>query len=388
VVARVRGTAGIDGGRFVIVTSGFADGPAQPLRDHLLRRGARDLLMVSHPLVAEHSEPHTIVRYIDGAESERRRFSLPNRPPFTFAFDPFVPLGYPRADAWFGFNCLATAVGLSHRAVGRVGQVVHWSVDFVPERFSSTALTRIYESVDAYCCRNADARVDLSEAALHARSEAYGLGASASPAVVVPMGAWLEQTPKATTMNFTSRRVVFMGHLVPRMGVDTLFDALELLVARNVDFSATIIGGGPLEAHARDRARSGGLEGRVACHGFVADRREMEALVSEAAVGVAPYDESPDSFSRFADPGKLKVYLGAGLPIVLTDVPPNARELAEEGGAEIVRGHPVPLADALQRLFADEPTWQDRHEAALRYASRFDWTALFDKALPELGIGA
>ena len=52
---------------------------------------------------------------------------------------------------------------------------------------------------------------------------------------------------------------------------------------------------------------------------------------------------------RQADPGKLKVYLAAGLPILLTDVPPNAQELAAIGGAEIVPADAGAFADAIER---------------------------------------
>ena len=66
------------------------------------------------------------------------------------------------------------------------------------------------------------------------------------------------------------------------------------------------------------------------------DHRRVEELLAEASIAAAPSDPSETTFTRFADPGKLKSYLAAGLPIVLTDVPPNARELADEAGAELV----------------------------------------------------
>jgi glycosyltransferase involved in cell wall biosynthesis len=382
-----RPTVPVERGTFAVVTSGFADGPAQPLRDHLLQRGAREVVMVSHPLVAEHPEPHTIVRYRGGEEIERTTVSLPNHPPYTYAFDPFVPLSLPRVDGWFGFNCLATGVGIARRAAGRVGRVVHWSVDFVPDRFGPGVLTRLYERTDEWCCRRADGRVDLSEAALDGRNRAYGLEAwSSAPAVVVPMGAWVGATPKATRASLDARRVVFMGHLVPRMGVDTLLDALELLVAGGVVVAADVIGGGPLEREVRDRVARSSLRDHVVVHGFVEDHRDVARLLAAAAIAVAPYDEASDSFSRFADPGKLKAYLGAGLPILLTDVPPNAKEVATEGGAELLAGRADAFARAIARLLDDPDEWARRHGAATGFALRYDWSRLFDAALPRLGI--
>jgi glycosyltransferase involved in cell wall biosynthesis len=111
----------------------------------------------------------------------------------------------------------------------------------------------------------------------------------------------------------------------------------------------------------------------------------VERLLAEASLGVAPYRPSDSSFTRFADPGKLKAYLAAGLPIVLTDVPPNAEELALEAGAEIVPYDAEALADGLLRGVAPDG-WARRRGAALDYARGFDWAVLLPDLLERLGL--
>jgi glycosyltransferase involved in cell wall biosynthesis len=82
----------------------------------------------------------------------------------------------------------------------------------------------------------------------------------------------------------------------------------------------------------------------------------------------------------------LKAYLAAGLPIVLTDVPPNARELASEAGAEIVADDPAALADAISRALTSPERWRARRASALAYARRFDWDVLLGDLLAELDL--
>jgi hypothetical protein len=122
-----------------IVSNGFADGPAQALRDYLV---ARDVcvLTIFHPLTPEQGTRHRITVYDDGAQVKERSVRLPLKPPASFALDPFVPLLPPHVDAWFGFNPLACARGLVARGQRRARQVVLWSVDFVPDRFGSGTL--------------------------------------------------------------------------------------------------------------------------------------------------------------------------------------------------------------------------------------------------------
>jgi glycosyltransferase involved in cell wall biosynthesis len=310
-----------------------------------------------------------------------RSVRLPLRPPASFALDSFVPLLPSRVDAWFGFNPLACARGLVARRQRRARRVMLWSVDFVPDRFGrGTLLTRAYDRLDRMCCRRADVRIELSEAARDARNRRHNLPPESAQAHVVPMGAWIERVPTTPADAFRRRSVVFLGHLVARQGVGTFLDALSRLG----DVAADVIGTGPLEAELREHAKRACLQ--VTFHGYVADHRKVEELLSRSSVAVAPYASTDETFTRYADPGKLKAYLAAGLPVVLTDVPPNARELASEAGAEVVGDDPTALADAITRALASPEQWQARREFALNYARRFDWAVLLGNLLDELDL--
>ena len=180
------------------------------------------------------------------------------------------------------------------------------------------------------------------------------------------------------------RRVVYLGHLVERQGVDVLLRAVALLNERGSPVSASVIGGGPLESDLRDTARRLGIGELVVFHGFVESHLEVERLLASASIAVAPYRPSEGSFSRYADPGKAKAYLAAGLPILLTDVPPNANVLAQRGGAEIVPFDHVALASAIARVLDDRDSWNERHVRALEYAKSFDWEALLSGVMSRI----
>jgi glycosyltransferase involved in cell wall biosynthesis len=367
-----------------IAANGFADGPAQALRDHLVARG-HTVVTIFHPLTGEQGTTHVVTTYAGGERcaSSTRRVPLP--PPASYAADVFIPLRVRKVEAWFGFNPLACARGLAQRRLGRAEKVVLWSVDFVPDRFGAgTLMTRLYDRVDRYSCMHADARVELSPAALEARNRRHGL-APDGRTHVVPMGSWLGRVPVTSPDGFEHRRVVFLGHLVPRQGIDKLLEALALLVERGERVVADVIGSGPEEGSLREQARRLGLDGVVRFHGFVADHREVERLLAAGSVGVAPYRPG-QTFTQYADPGKLKAYLAAGLPVVLTNVPPNAEEIAREGGAVLVPYDAGGLADALARVLSGPEAWRERRRAARRYAQRFDWAVLLPELLATTGL--
>jgi glycosyltransferase involved in cell wall biosynthesis len=376
----------IDESTFVIATNGYADGPAQALRDYLLACHARQVTMVSHPLVAEGPNEHLVTTHAGGSTS-RKTYRLPNRPPYTYLFDPFVPVRLPASTAWFGFNNLAALRGLLRRMLGKSEAVYYWAVDFVPQRFGRGPVTGAYNLIDRLACTRADARIELTEAALRGRTKALGLNADAmAPAIVMPMGAWVARTPKASPDSWSEPRLVFLGHLVERQGVATLLQSFALLRDKRPDIRLDVIGGGPLESRLRALAGTLRVDADVEFHGFVNDHNEVESILARGTIAVAPYVKNTESFTRYADPGKLKAYLAAGLPIVLTDVPPNARELAASGAAVLADDEPEALAAAVGRWLGDETLWRAAHSAALAYAQQFDWNALLGEGLARLGF--
>src|SRR5207249_249758 len=119
------------------------------------------------------------------------------------------------------FSNLSALHGIARRRAGRVARVAYWAVDFVPDRFGAgSPLTRVYDAVDRLAATRADLRVELTAAARDARADRLRLGADAAPTSVAPVGVWLDRIERAPENAWSTRRVVFIGHLVPRQGVE------------------------------------------------------------------------------------------------------------------------------------------------------------------------
>lgn len=362
--------------------------PASDLVEYLLAHGAQRITTIFHPLTAEEGSSHKITTYRPSHEPHQRTIPLPSRPPYTYPLDLLVPIWAPRVDGLFAFNNLLCARGLCERRVGRVGKVVYWPVDFVPARFGArSALTRAYDMLDSYCCQHADLRIEVSNAALEGRDKHHRIARGAgSTGMVAPIGTWLDRVPTTSDDGWKSRRLIFIGHLVERMGCDTMIEAIALLAQRGINVSADITGRGPLEEQLRASVARHGLQDRVRFHGFLPDHRELERILAQASIALAPYSTRGESFTQYADPSKLKSYLAAGLPILLTDVPPNATELARHAGAEVLADAPSAFADAIERLLADADSWQSRRIAALEHARQFDWNTILREVLEAVGF--
>lgn len=381
-------TALIRDSTFLLVANGTADQPpASGVHEFLRAREARCVTTIFHPLGPEDPGVHEIAVYKPGEESRRRTVRLLSHPPYTFPLDLLVPPLPAPVDCWLAFNNLHTMRGLLAKRMGRARRVVYWAVDFVPDRFGQGILTKTYDGLDHYCCRHVDLRVELSTAALNGRNERHRLGAAAAaPIRVVPVGAWLDRVPVVPDDAIVKRKIVFIGHLVPRQGVGLLLSAMRILVDRDVPVQLEIAGTGPLFEELKRSGARMGLTERVRFTGFLDNHRDVEAFLASGSVAVAPYDPRGQNFTRYADPSKLKAYLAAGLPILTTDVPPNARELADRAGAEIVSFVASDYANAIERLLDAPEEWARRRTSALAYVKAYDWNRLLEPTVAELGF--
>ncbi|MFD1149942.1 glycosyltransferase family 4 protein, partial [Saccharothrix hoggarensis] len=130
------------------------------------------------------------------------------------------------------------------------------------------------------------------------------------------------------------RRLVFVGLLVERKGLDVLLDALARPDVMPPDATLTVVGDGPARAAAEVRARA--LEGRVTFLGFRADvpdlLRHHDALVLPSLMEQQPL--------------VVAEAMAAGKPVVATDTGGVADMLGAPGFASATAPAPADLGTA------------------------------------------
>ena len=168
-------------------------------------------------------------------------------------------------------------------------------------------------------------------------------------------------------------RLLAVGRLVRKKGLDTLVDACALLRDRGLDFEAVIAGeSGASEQEVRDRVAAGGLEGRVTLLGPLT----QDALFEEyqrASVFALPCRVLEDG-DRDGIPNVLMEAMACSVPVVTTGVS-GITELVHDGenGLIVDPDRPGDLADALHRLVKDPGLAHQLAEQGRRtVAERFD----------------
>lgn len=171
---------------------------------------------------------------------------------------------------------------------------------------------------------------------------------------------------------FRMPRVLFVGRLVAKKGVEVLLEACALLAARGVQFRCDLVGAGPLEEALRRRVEALRLAPLVRFLG-PQPRTMVQALLQQAAVFAAPCVVSGDG-DRDGLPTVLLEAMALGTPCVATDVT-GIPEVLQDGvtGLQVPQHDAAALATAIARLLAGPSLRARLAEGARRLmVQRFD----------------
>ena len=286
-------------------------------------------------------------------------------------------------DTMIAAGNLNAFAGLVLRRMGRVRRLIYYAIDFSERRFEHALLERAYRRIDETVLRGADMTWHVSEAMRVARALRFSLafGADQSRHIVVPIGVHARRMQAVSAhVQDSGRRVVFVGNILRHHGLDVVVEAVAHLRTTHPDISLDIYGDGPDRAPCEARVAALGLQSEVTFHGYVEEDGRLEVELGRGGVAVAMYSPSEADFSRYADPGKIKLYLGAGLPIVMTNVPPIAEEL-DDKCAIVVEYSADACRKAILELFEDTKKYSEMRRYAFEIASGLEWRTITLNAL-------
>lgn len=288
-----------------------------------------------------------------------------------------VSSGY-KWDTYIAVDGLCAYFGLFLRALGKCREVVYWSIDFVPlNRFSDSWKNYIYRWVNSFVCKRADEVWDLSPRMAEGRKKYWGIELSDYKSrSLVPYGMWLKRIRPIPYHNCQKNTLVFMGHLMPKQGVDTVIKRIPEIIKEIPDFSFKIIGGGVYRENLERLAKDLGVEKHCLFLGKIPDNRDVEKEIAKSAVAIAPYLRLPDSYTYYADPGKVKTYLACGVPVLLTDLPWDAGEIEKENCGLIINDDGSDLVEKLLKMLKTSYNSEFRQNAMV-YSKKFDYEGIF-----------
>lgn len=366
----------------IFVTGAFLD------FEEYLKTKTNSLLFIGHPFSFS-KKINSFYRYYEKGKSVKAYEATAWRLLEVFLYGKDVFYTFWWILVWkHGFDLYIAAdnfdafIGLLLKKTGKVKEVVFYTIDYIPHRFKNPVLNFLYHYFDKQCLRNCKIVWNISPNMTAAREQFGGLKKEECvKQILVPQGIWHNRIPKYTLQEKEKTRIVFLGHLVERQGVDLVINALPLIRKKIPNATLLIVGTGHFEAKLKELVRKCKLDGAVTFTGYIKDDTVIEEKLARSTVAVAMYKPHPTSLTYFADPMKIKIYLSAGLPIILTDVPPIAKDLAEKHCALLSAYTKEDLATNIILLLSNKKVLKEYSRNTIAYASNFDYNKIFSDAL-------
>jgi glycosyltransferase involved in cell wall biosynthesis len=169
--------------------------------------------------------------------------------------------------------------------------------------------------------------------------------------------------------------LLYVGTLADWQGLDTLIEALPLILAKKL-IRLQIVGPGrkPQLKHLQKRLRKLGLESQVSWQPAL-PHHQIPTIIAQADVCVAPLGYNDRNVNQGCCPIKILEYMACGRPIVAADLP-VVRELVSTGQEALLFSpdDPADLARQILSLLANPALAATlAARAAERARSQFTW---------------
>ena len=107
---------------------------------------------------------------------------------------------------------------------------------------------------------------------------------------------------------------------------------------------------------------------------------EFSKRLADYAVGIAPYEYSETNLTPLSDSLKMRLYLAAGLPVVITRGFAFSDEIEENRLGFAVKNDVDSFAKAIIILLKDQKLNREIRKRAFAYSKELDLTGFYDRA--------
>ncbi|MGE4131816.1 MAG: glycosyltransferase [Bdellovibrionales bacterium] len=288
------------------------------------------------------------------------------------------------ADFVLASNNLLGFVAYLFRKWGLIKRFSYLVVDYSPTRFGNPLAEWLYRKLDSFVATRADSVWTMSLEMLKGREADGRFRLTDVNYRLAPMGNNSAQIFANGPVPNDPKQLVFIGNAnAKNVRADFLLHVVQELKRRGHDFHLHFFGPGDT-TRLKQAVREGRIDNLVRFHGLIPDSLDLERRLSLCGIGLAPYDPNlKDNFSQYADPSKIKVYLGCGLPVITTSVPPIARDLEEQKAGMIADLTPTEFAEKIEFLWGRPDIYQQYRENAQKLGETFYWPRIFDRLIHE-----
>lgn len=373
----------------LVLTHYFTTGNAVELKDYLGSK-TKKLYYIRHPFAFALGDKRSSFEIYRENKLFRREYLsiVPKNEILLYLKDLWASLYFilkcgEKIELCVAANNLNTLAALILKRLGKIKKVIYYNVDYTPQRFNNKILNSIYRLNEKFCCYHADANWVGTELTVKAR-EAYGVSRDkCATTVIVPDGNHSLKIKRKGLFEIETATLVYAGHILKKQGLDLVLESLPELKKQVKGLKFLILGTGEHLPQLKKKAKKLNIDRIVEFKGYIEDHAELEKLITKCALAVATYIPEKSSVTFYSEAGKPKLYLGCGLPVVITKVPTVAKLIDEKGAGIAIDYDKKQFVEAVLKILKKKKIYEEYKQKATRLGLQFDWSEIFEKAFKE-----
>jgi len=289
-------------------------------------------------------------------------------------------------DLFVGVEAVNAIVGGFLKDIGVVKQVVYYISDYSPLKYANKWINKFYLWLDKKACLSADFIWNYTYTIAEARKELGFDEKKMGKQFTVPFGFDNQDICYPEVKDIDKKQLIYCGGMGPDNGVSLLIEAMPLIVNKIPDIKLTVLGTGIEEAELRKRADELKIGEYIKWEGYISDQKKKIEYLLSSSVGIAPFAPLKTSAKIYGDVIKIREYIGCGLPVVTTAVPPSSQEVKEERLGIVIEYTKESLCGAVTKLIEDESFYSQIRKNILHKAESQKWENIYKRTFSQMGI--
>lgn len=236
-----------------------------------------------------------------------------------------------------------------------------WAHDYFPH---ARGMAKIYNALMTYYMNTMPIVAFLSPTL----KEIYKSNRTTQTQHVVSFGI------KGNTMKRSpvSGHIGYIGALCEGKGIDILLEAVRM----NTTIHLSIIGVGPLASWITQYIQQHNLEQQVTVFGFVPEEKLADSTSTwEAAAAL--YEDTDTNAANITDPGKIKLYLGLRIPVIMTATSFLAPEVDNFSAGVVV---PYTVPGVMEGLASIRSNYDGYEQGILALQQKWEYQQYYNTA--------
>lgn len=267
-----------------------------------------------------------------------------------------------------------------------IKKLVYYSVDFVPQRFPNLFANRLYHFLDKLACKYSNANWVMVRTQIASR-ERYGITKiNSAPFILVPIGYDTRKIKIKKAEKINLFNIVYAGGLRKETGVELAIKTLPFLIKKYPKIYLTIIGAGKDLNELKALSKQLKVDHHIEFLGYIKNFWDLTDILASKSIALAPYKPLPDSYSYFADPSKIKLYIACGLPVIATKVTTMTNLINKTGSGIIIDYSEKSLFEAITYLLSNIKKYKLYKNNAINLSSRFNIDHILNKAINKIPV--